>query len=373
MHWNLPFSLIPILSQWEFNHDIEAAANSWPLIVGAVDWLGCFLQRNNATGLLHDWNEFNPDEEHENQIVVDPQIGLSFAARLASISLDIALGLGVPPPSSAYDIIANLTAFNTDGTVLTAYANATSSQSDTFALYPAFPSEAFSMTVMTDAQRLITQASSTRYGLAPVGQSGRPLDIFAAAVVGLAGARTVVSPTAPTPSILKAGLRGYAKVALGRNALSIAPGGGVENAGLSRGLTDMLLFSSPFSSSSTGIAMRWFARLFAAWGLDEDAQFDGLIAKGGCEFSAQIKGGVISPLVNVSALYLLPSDINGFGNCSMANPWSNTTTSNVTVMCGGKSVTSVWLNVLAAGGGTESVLSFFAPQAVGCTVELSDY
>ena len=370
MHWNLPFAIIPILSQWEFIHDVEAASNAWPLIVGAVDWLGCFLQRNNVTGLLHDWNEFNPDEEHETQIVVDPQIGLAFAARLASISLDIALGLGVPPPSSAQDIVDHLTAFNTDGTVWVAYANATPAQSDTFALYPAFPSEAFSTTVMTDKQRLITQASSTRYGLSPIGQSGRPLDIFSAAVVGLAGARTVMSANAPTPAILIAGLRGYAKVALGRNALAIAPGGGVENAGLSRGLADMLLFSSPFSSSSTGLVMRWFARLFAAWGEDEDAQFSGLVAKGGCEFSAQIKGGLIAPIVHVSALYLLPSDVNGFGNCSMANPWSNTATSNVTVTCGGNIVAVVWLNVNAAGGGTEPVLSFLAPQEVSCTVLL---
>jgi hypothetical protein len=95
-----------------------------------------------------------------------------------------------------------------NATLWVAYAGASPRGSDTFALYPAFPAEAFSLRALPDAQRLTAQASSAAYGLAPVGQAGRPLDVFSAAAVGLAGAGGVRAEGAPPPEALAAGLRG---------------------------------------------------------------------------------------------------------------------------------------------------------------------
>ena len=81
MHWNLFFALLPIFSEWEFTHNETSARAAWPLIAGAVDWLGCFLARD-ANGTLHDTNPTNPDAEHEGQLVRDPQIGLALAHRV---------------------------------------------------------------------------------------------------------------------------------------------------------------------------------------------------------------------------------------------------------------------------------------------------
>lgn len=458
MHWNLPFGLLPVLNQWEFTHDVEAARTAWPLISGAVDWLGCFLQRNASTGALHDVNAFNGDAEHEGQIVPDPQIGIALAHRVAAASLDIALGLGIQPPAAAADVVANLVRYNVGTTrspdanftilqnfrykndylmtngvssvtecesicaadgdcgcftwcdhgtvgcpdgpscwkyhpdaqgdggpdatnftsgcktgspthnisVWVAYAGATTSQSDTFATYPGFPSEMFSMTRLTDADRLIGQASSTLYGLSPKGQSGRPLDVFSSAAVTLAGAKTVISPDASSAAALLDGLRGYCAVALGRNALNYAPGGGIENAGLSRALTDLLLFSAPLTPVGSGELATWFARLFAVWPSTEDADFKGLLAKGGCTFSAALVNGTVSSPVSIAAAY--SSD----GNCSLAHPWPSSPRAGITAACDGVDTPLEWLVVPAAGGGTEDVLSLIIPKgSISCAVSLS--
>ena len=478
MKWNLPFALQPMLSQYEFTHDAAAARALLPLLAGHVEWLGCYLSRD-AAGLLHDANARNPDAEHEGQLVGDPQIGMAFAARAAAAALDVAAGLGVPPPAAAADIFAHLAPFNTapappapppaganftrvanfrfrgdfhmgggapsvgacqaacaaeprcscftfcpgpqtagcpegpscwffaagaagnggpnatnftsgcripgppspptpNATVWAAFAGAGVRDSDTFALYPAFPAEAFSARRLSDGERLTAQASSATYGLAPVGQSGRPLDVFSAAVVGLAGAGGVRSPLAATPEALAAGLRGFCRAALGRNGLNYAPGGGVENAGLARALTDMLLFSAPLrptdpSPGAGGAPALWFARLFAAWPAGEDAAFQGLLAKGGCAFGAAwgAAAGAVAPAVNATPGFPPDPPAGRGGSCAMAHPWPGADTARVAVACGGQPAGANWLSVPAAGGGEELVLQFDAPVGTPCVVSLA--
>ena len=469
MKWNLPFALLPMISQWEFTHDAAAAAALFPLLSGNVDWLGCYLARDGA-GLLHDSNARNPDAEHEGQLVPDPQIGMAFAARMAAAALDVAAGLGAPPPAAAADVFEHLAPFNTapapapprgsnftreagfryrgdyrmtngvpsadacqaacaadgacscftfcpgpatagcpegpscwfyaqgcagnggpnatnftsgcrepgpppppsNGTVWVAFLGATIRDSDTFALYPAFPAEAFSARALPDAARLTAQASSPTYGLAPVGQEGRPLDVFSAAVVGLAGAGAVRSPLAATPEALAAGLRGYCRAALGRNGLNAAPGGGVENAGLARALTDMLLFSAPLRPAGVGGApATWFARLFAAWPPGEGAAFGGLLAKGGCAWDAAWDSAsrAVAPAVNATPLYK-PFPAAPSGACAVAHPWPGADTARVAVACGGAPADASWARVPAAGGEEELVLSFSAGLGQRCEVTL---
>ncbi len=479
MKWNLPYAVLPMISQWEFTHDAAAAAALLPLLAGAVDWLGCYLARDGA-GLLHDTNPHNPDAEHEGQLVPDPQIGLAFAARVAAAALDVAAGLGVAPPSAAADVFENLAPFNTapapappngtnftrlpdfrfrgdfrmgaapspgacadacaadarcscftfcpgpatagcpegpscwffaagaagnggpnatnftsgcrvpgppappadNGALWVAYAGASPRDSDTFSLYPAFPAEAFSLRRLPDGARLTAQASSAAYGLAPVGQAGRPLDVFAAAAVGLAGAGGVRAPLAPPPEALAAGLRGFCRAAMGRNGLNYASGGGVENAGLSRGLADLLLFSSPLrpvdpaagggGGGGGGAPALWFARLFAAWPRGEDASFEGLLAKGGCAWGAawSAAAGSVAPVVAAMPAYPPFPGATG-GSCAVAHPWPGEDAARVAVACGGAPVGATWARLPAAGGGEELVLSFDAPLGALCEVTLA--
>jgi hypothetical protein len=71
---------------------------------------------------------------------------------------------------------------------------------------------------------------------------GRPLDVFNAAAIPLAGAgRGPLPPAALSAAQLLAGLNGYLGAYFGANHLARAPGGGVENAGLSRPVVELLL------------------------------------------------------------------------------------------------------------------------------------
>jgi hypothetical protein len=205
-----------------------------------------------------------------------------------------------------------------------------------------------------------------------VGQAGRPLDVFSAAVVGLAGAGAVRSPLAATPEALAAGLRGYCRAALGRNGLNAAPGGGVENAGLARALTDMLLFSAPLRPAGVGGApATWFARLFAAWPPGEGAAFGGLLAKGGCAWDAAWDSAsrAVAPAVNATPLYK-PFPAAPSGACAVAHPWPGADTARVAVACGGAPADASWARVPAAGGEEELVLSFSAGLGQRCEVTL---
>ena len=259
------------------------------------------------------------------------------------------------------------------------YSGASIAQSDTFSFYPIYPAESIGgLTHLTDADRLIAQASAAIYSDLP-GGSRRPLDIYVNAILSLAGAGTLPpSPLSFTPAEIVSGLEVYISKNIGRNQLLSAPGGGVENTGVARAVTEMLLGSGVLVPTVDPVTAavsqaQWFARLFPMWpptagNISDGASYSGLLAKGGCAYSASYKGGaVVSPL-SVSALY--PSGTGssaGVGNCTMLLPerWTPTST---TVECGGISPPLVWLTVVEGGGLRTPAMSILAPTGVSCTV-----
>ena len=462
MHWNLNFALLPVISQWEYTQDLEAARAALPLLEGATAWWACFLARNASTGLLHDANPFNPDAQHEGQLVSDPQIGLTLLLRGASAHIDIARALGLPPPQGARGIVQSLTPFNTavvgvtpggvtrnysslpnwrlqndehmgtarspadcahqcdgaedcecytfcaspatpgcpDGpscwfyppaqagtghagpgftsgcalsppppqenvTVWTSFAGATPSQSDTFAFYPTYPSEALGgLLPLSPLDRLTSQSSSSVYTGSWVSDR-RPLDVFVAAVLGLTGSSARAANALTLDEILS-GLNAYLAAYLGSNQLAYAPGGGVENAGVSRAVSEMLLGSGLLVAAGEGgagggasLPAAWYARLFPAWPANASARFAGLLAKGGCEYSAELEGGVVGSPVGVRAAYARSGA--AAVNCSLASPWGQD--SSIAVACAGQSVPVAWLQVSEG-----HALSFLAPAGVSCSV-----
>ena len=86
------------------------------------------------------------------------------------------------------------------------------------------------------------------------------------------------------------------------------------------------------------------------WPLDEPAAFSGLLAKGGCAYSASLDAGVVESPVSVNA---------GFGTrrCAALNPWPAAGRAAVAVRCGG-------------GGGGQPVPLAWTVQADGDVFEL---
>lgn len=477
MQWNLAFSLLPIMSQWEYTHNATAALTALPLLQGNLDWWGCYLVRGED-GRLHDNSTRNGDEEHENQRVADPIIGLALVLRSAGVLVDIQTTLGLPVSAPALEILQGLapfpnttlhtsgnSAFNitpnwrlhndnglmapnpdtavgcqaacnadgecqcftwcshatadcpkvpgpacfnyhnasaagsvdanfttgcripgngSDGVLLpvwAAYPGASVAQSDTFALYPDYPSEALGGVLpLGDADRLLAQASYFAY---QSGNAGRPLDMFMAGIRSIAGgSAAVLSPKAPTPTQLVAALGGWAQATLRPSGLSVPAGGGVENAGVARALTEMLVASILYvpvgggGGNGGGGGAQWYASLFAVWPEEDPGEFGGILAKGGCAYGA-VKGAqtpTLGPIVNATAVYPSGSGKGSGGthaNCSLQHPWPSQPTSDVGVVCGGAVPVSQWISVVGAGGMSVQVLTFLAPLGVPCTVTLT--
>ena len=148
---------------------------------------------------------------------------------------------------------------------------------------------------------------------------------------------------------------------------------------MSRGLADLLLFSSPLrpvapaapgGGSGAPAPALWFARLFPAWPRGENASFAGLMAKGGCAWGAAWGGGGVAPVVAASPAYpRFPGAASG--SCAVAHPWPGQGTARVAVACGGQPVAASWAALPAAGGGEEQVLTFDAPLGARCEVTLA--
>lgn len=466
MHWNLAFALLPIASQWEFTHNVTAAAAVYELMAGHMDWWACYLHRTQTSGggyEYRDTNLFNPDAEHEGQLVPDPMIGLALIARSAAITVDMAVGLGRPPPPAAIDILLHLTAYPTttipaplpagnftvmnntrlagdyrmgseptvaaceaacnanpqcrcftycpspatpgcplgpscwfytanssahDGPGFTAgcragqpppgnqtvdvwaaYAGATAGGSDTFAFYPAYPAESSGgVQPMPWGDRLLAQASTFAY-VGDWAHTSRPLDVFVASTLALAGGGPApAAPASFSASDVLAGLEAWLAADFGRNQLGHAPGGGIENAGVSRAVTEMLLGSGVLVPAVTpdgqAPGARWFARLFPVWAPKDNqtASFAGLLAKGGCAYSATLlaSGQIASPVV-VSAAYPSSSSDTTASNCTVLSPWPGHE-AEVAVSCGGTPVPARWIPV-PDGTGTAPGLTLMVPLA----------
>ena len=377
MQWNGLFSLLPIASAWEFTQDLDLAATVFPLFVGHMQWWGCYLVRD-SNGVWRDANLNLPDNEHEGQPAIDPMIALALISRIAAVTVDLGNALHESIPPSTLDIYLHLSPFPTiisnlsnTTSLWVSYENATVAQSDTFALYPLSPAEALGgIQPLPPGLRTLAQQSVAAYTQG-WSTTGRPLDVFVAAILALGGKGAALAQGARTPEDIVTGLKGWLKNSLGRNQLGYAPGGGVENIGVSRAVTELLLGNGVLvpaidvdrEAPSEGGA-RWFTKLFPAFNASSmgPAAFTGLLAKGGCIYSAALQsGGVVSP-VRISSTS--SASRTGGTNCTLLDPWAGQGCT-VSVACSGTPVSAAWLNTTEG-----QAVSFLVPPAVGssCTV-----
>jgi hypothetical protein len=282
MHWNGNFLLLPLISQWEYTQNTTVAGQWYDFLSGINGWWACFLQNvtfGNGTHQYFDWNPFNPDQEHEEVNVSNPQIGLAMISRTFQAQLDIAAALGKAVPSYVADIAQFLAPYNhalgnvssghtsLQTTVWTGSLNATVQESDAFATYPVWPSEAVRPMESSASVQALAQASSRLYSDFV---NGRPVDLFSVAV--LSGTNT--SAVAWTPDDVIQELRGYLNVYFGGNLLPYAPGGGVENVGITRAINDMLVRTVFYGTPEA------FVQLFPFWSRSVSVAFTGLVVKG---------------------------------------------------------------------------------------------
>jgi len=156
-----------------------------------------------------------------------------------------------------------------NNSVWTAARNFSVANSDMFAMYPIWPTE-FLHRGSPAAEIRIAQASSRVYSDFA---TGRPVELFPAAVRAGTNASSPVSWTAK--EILD-GLDAFLDHSFGSNRLAYAPGGGVENVGISRAVNEMLV-------QAPGGA---YVELFPVWPPEEPATFTNLRTKGGFLISA---------------------------------------------------------------------------------------
>ena len=152
-----------------------------------------------------------------------------------------------------------------------------------------------------------------------------------------------------------------------------APGGGVENAGVSRAITEMLLGSGLLvptvrGDGSAGCS-QWVTRLFPVWPANISASFSGLISKGGVAASASYNAStqtIVSPIILAAPF----AGASGVVNATLRMPWPLAPISSVLVSCGGVSTPVTWIT---DSDGTSEVpaLSFIVPRGATCGVELS--
>jgi len=225
----------------------------------------------------------------------------------------------------------------------TAYANATQAQSDAFALYPAWPSQALDLVAAGPAAAVAAQVSSRLYSDFA---NGRPVDLFPAAVRSSHAA--IRTEYAWAPADIITGLQAYLANFFGPNLLPYAPGGGIENIAVAHAVNEMLV------ASRNGTIT-----LFPAWPASDDAAFAGLLVKGGVSVSASQAGGVVTSPVSVTLTFPPPAAAAAGGQqLRVTNPWAGSG-GGVTVNCDGAAPQP-------AGSGPD--LMFWAPVGKVCTV-----
>ena len=237
---------------------------------------------------------------------MNSQLGLAFVARLADVLRNLPAGSS-RSTTIAEDIAKHLAPFDTSACLspqnqtlnetvwVTAEGN-NIKQSSMFAMYPMFPTEFLSVATAAPSVLATAQASARVYcDLA----AGRPVEVFAATVLSRSGA----SDIAWTPEDVIAGLKAQMHTSFGPNLLCDTAGGGIENVGMSRAVSEMLL-SAPSGQ---------YIEVFPFWPKAEPASFGGLMAKGGFRLWANYTAstGVSSPvwlksIAGASAVLLNP-------------------------------------------------------------------
>jgi hypothetical protein len=294
MMWNGVFGALLFMNDWEYmgGSRVEFFKNkSLPVLEGLLDWWKCYLVKvpcspagaANCPGEGGYRYDDAKDAVNEGTKTVNSQLALAFVARLADVLKRLPDGTTASTPIAA-DIAAHLAPFDTaecvspttagkNETVWVTSENETIARSSQFAMYPFFPTE-FLSTATATKQQLATAQTSARVYCDLSG--GRPVESFPATVAAGGG----LSDIAWTPEDVVAGMKAHMKVHFGPNLLCDTNGGGIENVGMSRAVSEMLL-SAPSGKYIT---------LFPFWPKKEPASFGGLMAKGGFRLWANYSG-----------------------------------------------------------------------------------
>jgi hypothetical protein len=202
--------------------------------------------------------------------------------------------------------------------------------------------------------RRAAQASSVLYGANMAG--GRPVDLFEMAVRAGANASGLAWSA---PQVL-AGFNAWLARFQGPSFLPGAPGGGVENTGVSRAINDMLLQAHAVPADLEAALGSYVLELFPFVDPTAPAAFTTLLAKGGYLVSAAYDNAtraVTSP-VAVTAAYTLQGSAGS--RCSVVMPagWDG-----ATVACGGAQPAPAPAGALPDG---RAAVAFDAPAGEVC-------
>ena len=152
-----------------------------------------------------------------------------------------------------------------------------------------------------------------------------------------------------------------------------APGGGVENVGVSRALTEMLVGSGVLvpalfaDGSAPPGGAQWVTRLFPAWPANLSASFSGLVAKGGVAVAASYNA---TSLAVASPVQLWTPFATNASNVTLRSPWQTVPRASVTAVCGGSPAALTWVSVIE-GNGSALALSLLVPPNATCAVSLT--
>lgn len=202
------------------------------------------------------------------------------------------------------------------------------------------------------------QASASVYGGDFAG--GRGVDLFATAVRAGYTSSSASPPSSPssigfTPAQALAGLNAFLAQYWGANLLAFAPGGGIENTGMARGVNEMLLQS--YRVAPATLPATYVLSLFPFWPTGEPSSFSSLLAKGGFTVSAaydNVTATVRSP-VEITAAYTISGAASS--RCSLLSPWP---AAIVAVSCAGARV--------PVSQPSPGIVAFDAPLGVLCLV-----
>ena len=335
-HWNGIFGALLFFDDLEYlNRSRFFKAKTLPLLEGLLDWWSCYLTRkpcpaskpNCADGyVLSD----QADAVNEGHTSVNSQIALAFIARLCDVLKRLPHGTS-SHSAEASRIAAHLAPFNTaqctaaglNHTIWTTQvgqATGSLNGNSDFAAYPVFPSQFLSTASATAEQLAIAQATIRVYGRF----SGRPVEVFPA-VVAAGRPASASSALAWTPEETVAGFKTHMQAHFGSNLLCDTEGGGIENVGMSKAVSEMLV-SAPSGKYIT---------LFPFWPQATAASFRGLLVKGGFRLAAnRTAAGVASPF----SLRSINSAV-----AEVVNPWlsSNVTVSAVNDATGARKAVAV--------------------------------
>jgi hypothetical protein len=177
----------------------------------------------------------DPDNEHENQVCANPQIGLAFVKRSLSAQLDIAAAIGATPDPIVADLLAHFPEYNTavcnttdcaGQKIWTECAGHSVAQSDGFSLYPLWPSELITLN-SSAADLALARDSVMHYRKHGHGQ-----------IKTVHLPSMMVRAGAPPQHTIKM-LNGFLQKDQRASFIPKAPGGGTENIGIAVAINDV--------------------------------------------------------------------------------------------------------------------------------------